>query len=142
MPLSAVQRAYGIHITHTRQPFSHNRFDPSRRFLQSAARASSTSSLRSRHATKAFSCSWVASARALEGVPLGVKDLEEAAGLVCAHGSRLFEDHRVDEDSIQVARLVAAGAIVFGKTATPEFGSTAITYASGQNFAITMACSP
>ncbi len=66
-------------------------------------------------------------ARALEGVPLGVKDLEEAAGLVCAHGSRLFEDHRVDEDSIQVARLVAAGAIVFGKTATPEFGSTAIT---------------
>ena len=46
MPLSAVQRAYGIHITHTRQPFSHNRFDPSRRFLQSAARASSLELIR------------------------------------------------------------------------------------------------
>lgn len=65
--------------------------------------------------------------RALEGVPLGVKDLEEAAGLVCAHGSKLFEDHLAEADSVQVARLREAGAILFGKTATPELGSTAIT---------------
>src|SRR5688572_15523045 len=32
-------------------------------------------------------------ARPLEGVPLGVKDLEDAAGLVTSYGSRLFHDH-------------------------------------------------
>ncbi|HVP27713.1 MAG TPA: amidase family protein [Myxococcota bacterium] len=65
--------------------------------------------------------------RPLEGVPLGVKDLEDAAGLVTTHGSIPFKDHRVDHDSIQVARLRAAGAIVIGKTNAPEFGWTAIT---------------
>ncbi len=67
-------------------------------------------------------------ARPLEGIPLGVKDLEDAAGLPTHHGSKLFDDAgAASRDSTQVARLRAAGAIVFGKTATPEFGFTAIT---------------
>lgn len=66
--------------------------------------------------------------RVLEGIPLGVKDLEDAAGLVTTHGSKLFEaDPPAARDSIQVERLRAAGAIVFGKTTSPEVGFTAIT---------------
>lgn len=66
-------------------------------------------------------------ARALEGVPLGVKDLEDVAGMVTTHGSLPFKDHVAARDSIQVERLEAAGAIVVGKTNAPEFGYTAIT---------------
>jgi aspartyl-tRNA(Asn)/glutamyl-tRNA(Gln) amidotransferase subunit A len=66
-------------------------------------------------------------ARLLEGIPLGVKDLEDAAGLVTTHGSVPFKDELATRDSAQVERLRAAGAIVVGKTNAPEFGWTAIT---------------
>jgi aspartyl-tRNA(Asn)/glutamyl-tRNA(Gln) amidotransferase subunit A len=66
-------------------------------------------------------------ARPLEGVPLGVKDLEDAEGLINSRGSLLFKDNLCGHDSIQVARLRQAGAIVVGKTNAPEFGYTAIT---------------
>jgi len=66
-------------------------------------------------------------ARPLEGVPLGVKDLEDVAGLVTSNGSVPFRDNRAEHDSVQVERLRRAGAIVVGKTNTPEFGYTAIT---------------
>ncbi len=66
-------------------------------------------------------------ARPLEGVPLGVKDLEDAAGLVTSQGSLPFRDHVAAHDSTQVERLRRAGAIVVGKTNAPEFGHTAIT---------------
>lgn len=67
-------------------------------------------------------------ARPLEGVPLGVKDGEDAAGFVTTHGSLPFrDDPPAQQDSIQVSRLRAAGAIVVGKTNLPEFGATAIT---------------
>jgi aspartyl-tRNA(Asn)/glutamyl-tRNA(Gln) amidotransferase subunit A len=56
-----------------------------------------------------------------------VKDLEDAAGLPTTHGSKLFEGAVAEHDSTQVARLRAAGAIVFGKTNAPEFGTNAIT---------------
>jgi Asp-tRNA(Asn)/Glu-tRNA(Gln) amidotransferase A subunit family amidase len=65
--------------------------------------------------------------RALEGVPLGVKELEDVAGMVSAHGSLPFKDNVAERDSVQVERLRAAGAIVVGKTNAPEFGFTAIT---------------
>jgi aspartyl-tRNA(Asn)/glutamyl-tRNA(Gln) amidotransferase subunit A len=65
--------------------------------------------------------------RPLEGIPLGVKDLEDAAGLVTSLGSVPFEDNLATRDSVQVERLRAAGAIVVGKTNAPEFGYTAIT---------------
>ena len=63
----------------------------------------------------------------LAGLPLGVKDLEDTVGLVNSHGSKPFKDNMSTTDSIQVARLKAAGAIVIGKTNAPEFGYTAFT---------------
>ena len=63
----------------------------------------------------------------LAGLPLGVKDLEDTVGLVTSHGSKPFKDNMAKTDSIQVARLKAAGAIVIGKTNAPEFGYTAFT---------------
>jgi aspartyl-tRNA(Asn)/glutamyl-tRNA(Gln) amidotransferase subunit A len=66
-------------------------------------------------------------ARPFEGIPLGVKDLEDAAGLPNTQGSLLFAGRVSGHDTTQVARLRAAGAIVIGKTNAPEFGATAIT---------------
>lgn len=64
----------------------------------------------------------------LAGIPVGVKDLEDAQGFVTTHGSLLHaDDPPAQSDSILVARLKAAGAIVIGKTNTPEFGHTATT---------------
>lgn len=63
----------------------------------------------------------------LAGIPIGVKDLEDAAGMVTSFGSIPFKDNVAKRDSIQVARLKAAGAIVVGKTNTPEFGFTGFT---------------
>jgi Asp-tRNA(Asn)/Glu-tRNA(Gln) amidotransferase A subunit family amidase len=64
----------------------------------------------------------------LAGLPLGVKDLEDTVGLPTTHGSLLFRDRVATRDTIQVARLKQAGAIVVGKTNTPEFGYTAFTH--------------
>jgi aspartyl-tRNA(Asn)/glutamyl-tRNA(Gln) amidotransferase subunit A len=64
----------------------------------------------------------------LVGVPLGVKDLEEAIGYVTTYGSALHvNDDPATADSVLVARLRAAGAVVVGKTNTPEFGHKGIT---------------
>jgi aspartyl-tRNA(Asn)/glutamyl-tRNA(Gln) amidotransferase subunit A len=64
----------------------------------------------------------------LAGVPFGVKDLEDCAGMPTTRGSRWFANGPVKTvDSIHVARLRAAGAIPIGKTATPEFGAWAYT---------------
>jgi aspartyl-tRNA(Asn)/glutamyl-tRNA(Gln) amidotransferase subunit A len=61
-------------------------------------------------------------------VPFGVKDLEDCAGMPTSHGSLMYKDRPpVDEDSIHVARLRAAGAVPVGKTAAPEFGAVALT---------------
>jgi len=64
---------------------------------------------------------------ALAGLPLGVKDLEDTAGMPTTFGSVPFKDYMPEGDSAHVARLKAAGAIVVGKTNTPEFGSTGFT---------------
>lgn len=57
------------------------------------------------------------------GVPIGVKDLEDAQGFVTTHGSVLHaNDAPAMSDSILVERLRAAGCIVVGKTNTPEYG--------------------
>lgn len=63
----------------------------------------------------------------LAGVPFGVKDEEDLAGLATTRGSVPFRDHVADADSTQVARLRAAGAIALGKTNMPEFGYTGFT---------------
>ena len=64
----------------------------------------------------------------LAGIPLGVKDLEDAAGYVTTQGSAAYADRPpATEDSILVSRLVAAGCVVVGKTNTPELGWKADT---------------
>ncbi|HEX9968924.1 MAG TPA: amidase, partial [Acidimicrobiales bacterium] len=64
----------------------------------------------------------------LAGVPFGVKDLEDCAGLPTSHGSLLYKGRPpVERDSIHVGRLRAAGAVPMGKTAAPEFGATCYT---------------
>ncbi|HZT65879.1 MAG TPA: amidase [Acidimicrobiales bacterium] len=64
----------------------------------------------------------------LAGVPFGVKDLEDCAGMPTSHGSLLYKGRGpVAEDSVPVARLRAAGAVPIGKTAAPEFGTTCFT---------------
>lgn len=64
----------------------------------------------------------------LAGVPFGVKDLEDCAGMPTSHGSLLYKGlPPVEHDSIHVARLRRAGAIPIGKTAAPEFGTLQFT---------------
>lgn len=57
----------------------------------------------------------------LHGVPFTVKDLVNTAGLRSTYGCRAFEDHIPHTDAIGVARMRQAGAILVGKTTTPEF---------------------
>lgn len=57
----------------------------------------------------------------LEGVPLAVKDNLVVAGIPAAWGSRVFADKLCAEDELPIRRLREAGAIVLGKTNTPEF---------------------
>ena len=64
----------------------------------------------------------------LAGIPIGVKDLEDAAGFRTTQGSAVFADGPVvSVDSPLVTRLKAAGCIVVGKTNTPELGHKADT---------------
>lgn len=64
----------------------------------------------------------------LHGVPVSVKDLTLTAGIRTTFGSKIFEHYIPEEDALIVKRLKAAGAIVIGKTNTPEFGAGANTY--------------
>jgi Asp-tRNA(Asn)/Glu-tRNA(Gln) amidotransferase A subunit family amidase len=64
----------------------------------------------------------------LAGIPIGVKDLEDAAGFRTTHGSVAHaDDAPAVADSPLVERLRAAGCVVVGKTNTPEFGFKADT---------------
>jgi aspartyl-tRNA(Asn)/glutamyl-tRNA(Gln) amidotransferase subunit A len=63
----------------------------------------------------------------LAGIPVGVKDLEDVEGMVTSFGSIPYKENLSDHDSVQVARLRRAGAIIVGKTNTPEFGFTGFT---------------
>jgi aspartyl-tRNA(Asn)/glutamyl-tRNA(Gln) amidotransferase subunit A len=63
----------------------------------------------------------------LAGVPVLVKDVEDAAGWPTTHGSLVLKDHIAVDDSTHVARLRAAGAVLVGKAATSEFGFVAYT---------------
>ena len=63
----------------------------------------------------------------LHGIPISVKDLEMTAGIPTTLGSALFRDRTPDVDSVVVERVKAAGAIVLGKTNTPEFGLSGTT---------------
>ena len=64
----------------------------------------------------------------LHGIPIAIKDLGNAAGLPTSMGSPLFADNVSATDDILVTRLKAAGALVIGKTNTPEFGLGSHTF--------------
>jgi amidase len=63
----------------------------------------------------------------LHGVPVAIKDLTATEGIRTTFGSALFRDHVPTEDAEVVRKLKAAGAVVLGKTNTPEFGAGANT---------------
>ena len=64
----------------------------------------------------------------LHGLPIAIKDLEDTAGIRTTYGSAAFADNVPAHDSLIVQRLKAAGAIVIGKTNTPEFGVGSHTF--------------
>jgi amidase len=64
----------------------------------------------------------------LHGLPFGVKDLNETAGIRTTFGSPLHKDYIPDFDNRVVQREKAAGAIVIGKTNVPEFGLGSQTF--------------
>lgn len=63
----------------------------------------------------------------LHGVPVSVKDLVITRGVRTTFGSRIYENNVPQEDAPLVERLKAAGAILVGKTTTPEFGWKGVT---------------
>ena len=63
----------------------------------------------------------------LHGVPISIKDLEMTRGVRTTSGSLVFRDRIPDENSIVVERVLDAGAVMLGKTNTPEFGHRGTT---------------
>src|SRR5215470_18112240 len=64
----------------------------------------------------------------LHGVPVSIKDLFATKGIRTTWGSLIYKDYVPDGDDLVVERLKAAGAIVVGKTNTPEFGAGGNTF--------------
>jgi amidase len=64
----------------------------------------------------------------LHGLPIAHKDLALTAGIRTTYGSPIYADFIPDEDELFVERIRAAGAIVVGKTNTPEFGAGSQTF--------------
>ena len=66
--------------------------------------------------------------RALEGVPLLVKDAQRVKNKRTTHGSLIFANNIDDHSDPQIERLEKAGAIIFGRTTTPEFCLSGVTH--------------
>ena len=64
----------------------------------------------------------------LYGLPVGIKDVTPVAGLRTTFGSPMYADHVPEEDAWVVTRLHEAGAIILGKTNTPEFAAGGNTF--------------
>lgn len=67
-------------------------------------------------------------ARHLEGLPVSIKDCFDVAGFGNRAGASAFADHRPKEDAVAVARLRAAGAVIFAKSNVPAFAGDFQTY--------------
>jgi len=65
---------------------------------------------------------------ALHGLPMALKDLVNVKGIVSSQGSPMLADFVPQQDDLIAARLRAAGAILIGKTNTPEFGLGSHTF--------------
>ncbi|WP_216851259.1 amidase [Acidisphaera sp. L21] len=59
----------------------------------------------------------------LHGIPIGLKDIYNTAGIATTGHSALFKDHVPNEDAVTVQRLRKAGAVILGKLATHEFAT-------------------
>ena len=64
----------------------------------------------------------------LHGLPIAHKDLQNTAGVRTTYGSTAYRDHVPSTDSLLVERLRGAGAILVGKTNTPEWGAGSHTF--------------
>lgn len=64
----------------------------------------------------------------LAGLPIVIKDLNDVQGVRTTYGSPIFEDHVPDRSGFEVERLEARGAVILGKSNTPEFGAGAQTF--------------
>jgi amidase len=64
----------------------------------------------------------------LHGLPIAHKDLVDTAGIRTTYGSPIFADHIPEEDELLVTLIRDAGAIMLGKTNTPEFGAGSHTF--------------
>lgn len=62
------------------------------------------------------------------GLTVGIKDVTQVAGVRTTFGSPIYANHVPDEDAVVVQRLRAAGAIILGKTNTPEFAAGGNTF--------------
>ncbi len=63
----------------------------------------------------------------LHGIPFTVKDIVNTKGVRTTFGAIPYRDNVPDHDAVAIARLRAQGAILIGKTTTPEFGSKCLT---------------
>ncbi|KYH00436.1 amidase [Bradyrhizobium sp. DOA1] len=63
----------------------------------------------------------------LHGIPVTVKDIVNTKGVKTTFGAVPYKDNVPNEDTVAVARLRSEGAILIGKTTTPEFGSKCLT---------------
>ena len=63
----------------------------------------------------------------LHGIPYAAKDMIATRDVPTTMGSRLLEDHLPANDAVAVSRLKGSGAILLGKTTTPEFGHKPMT---------------
>ena len=64
----------------------------------------------------------------LHGMPVLIKDLQDTKGILTTQGSPIYKDHIPDSDALIVDRLKQAGAIIIGKSNTPEFGAGSQTF--------------
>lgn len=64
----------------------------------------------------------------LAGLPIVVKDLHDVGGVRTTYGSPIFEAHVPEQSDRAVERLEASGAVILGKSNTPEFGAGANTF--------------
>jgi Asp-tRNA(Asn)/Glu-tRNA(Gln) amidotransferase A subunit family amidase len=81
----------------------------------------------------------------LHGLPVGIKDMVDTAGLRTTYGSLVFKNHVPKEDAGLVSRLRRAGALVHFKTNTPEWAAGGNTFnpvygVSGNPFAPQLTC--
>ena len=64
----------------------------------------------------------------LEGIPLAIKDEEDIKGQPNTNGSLVLKNHIATETMVDVERIIESGAIIHGRTTTPEFSTTSFTH--------------